>query len=240
MRSKRGQVSYGGKKPAYGKKYAPVKRVGPYSLSVPRGVSMSRSAVDWDNKEYTFKRSFLISNDGADNFRYGPGSTTPGYTNVKLSIALNDLPNYTDFTSLFDQYKFTHAEFKFIPHHNVGQVPLGPQNTQVARLVTVIDQDDDSNLTGLTQAMQYSSLEESMLDKERGRHFTPRPVIQTYRTTTSAGYMAPSSAVWIDAAQTDVPHYCGKALICDTTASSDNPRTMTIMVTVWLTCKGVH
>lgn len=203
------------------------------------GPRVSKGMI-WDAKEYRFKRTFLISNDGADNWKYGPGSITPGYNPVPLTLKLNDVPNYTDFTSLFDSYKITHAEFKFIPHFTVGQVPLGPQNTQVARLVTVIDQDDDVVPTGLTQLMQYSSLDESLLDRERVRNFKPRVSVQTYRTATTTGYNTPDDAIWIDAAQTDVPHYCGKALICDTTASADNPRTLTIMCTVWITCKGVH
>ena len=151
----------------------PRRQLVPRKLYVPRGPGLSKGAI-WDQKEYTFKRSFLISNDGADNWRYGPGSITPGYNPVPLTVKLNQMPNYTDFTALFDSYKITHAQFKFIPHFNVGQVPLGPQNTQVARLVTVIDQDDDTTPTGLQQLMQYSSLEESLLDKERVRNFKPR------------------------------------------------------------------
>lgn len=203
------------------------------------GAKMSKGMV-WQEKEYAFKRSFLISNDSADNWRYGPGSITPGYNPISFTVKLSDVPNYTDFTTLFDSYKITHAQFKITPHFNVGQVPLGPQNTQVARLVTVIDQDDDSTPTGLTQLMQYSSLEESMLDRERVRNFKPRIQVQTYRSATTTGYTTPEGPVWIDAAQTDVPHYCGKGLICDTTASTDNPRTLTIMCTLWITCKGVH
>lgn len=199
------------------------------------GARMSK-AMQWDQKEYRFKRSFLITNSG-DDFQY---ASATGYNPVDLTITLAQLPNYTDFTSLFDKYKITHAQFKFIPHHNVGQVPLGPQSTSLARLITVIDQDDDATPTGLQQLMQYSSLEESCLDKERMRNFKPRPVVQAYRTATSTGYMAPDDAVWIDAAQTDVPHYCGKALIADTTAGPTNPRKLTIMCTVWITCAGVH
>jgi len=211
----------------------------PRLMRMNTGPRMSKSA-QWDAKEYKFKRSFLLSNDGADNFRYGPGSITPGYTNVKLTVTLDQCPTYTDFTALFDQYKITHAQFKFIPHLNVAPVAVGVQNAQVARLVTVIDQDDDTALTGLTQALQYSSMEENLLDQERIRNFKPRALVQTYRSSTTTGYAAPQDPIWVDAAQTDVPHYCGKALICDTTASSDNPRTLTIMVTLWITCRGVH
>ena len=202
--------------------------------------SLSKSGEGWENKVYKFKRSFLISNDGADNWKYGPGAITPGYNPIDLTVMLDKLPNYTDFTTLFDSYRITGVEYRFVPHFNVGQVPLGPQNTQVARLVTVVDKDDNSTLTGLTAAMQYASMEESLLDKERKRFFVPLPTIQTYRSATTTGYQSPDGPIWIDMAQTDVPHYCAKGLICDTTASSDNPRTLTIMATLYFECKGTH
>ena len=202
--------------------------------------SLSKSGEGWENKVYKFKRSFLLSNDSADNWKYGPGCITPGYNPIDLTVMLDKLPNYTDFTTLFDSYRITGVEYRFCPHFNVGQVPLGPQNTQVARLVTVVDKDDNSSLTGLTAAMQYASMEESLLDKERKRFFVPLPTIQTYRTATTTGYQSPDAPIWIDMAQTDVPHYCAKGLICDTTASTDNPRTLTIMATLYFECKGTH
>ena len=135
--------------------------------------SLSKSGEGWENKVYKFKRSFLLSNNG-DDWKYGPGCIT-GYNPIDLTVMLDKLPNYTDFTSLFDSYRITGVEYRFVPHFNVGQVPLGPQNTQVARLVTVVDKDDNSSLTGLTAAMQYASMEESLLDKERKRSFVPCP-----------------------------------------------------------------
>ena len=140
--------------------------------------SLSKSGEGWENKVYKFKRSFLLSNDSADNWKYGPGCITPGYNPIDLTVMLDKLPNYTDFTTLFDSYRITGVEYRFVPHFNVGQVPLGPQNTQVARLVTVVDKDDNSSLTGLTAAMQYASMEESLLDKERKRFFVPLPTIR--------------------------------------------------------------
>ena len=161
--------------------------------------SLSKSGEGWENKVYKFKRSFLISNDGADNWKYGPGSITPGYNPIDLTVMLDKLPNYTDFTTLFDSYRITGVEYRFVPHFNVGQVPLGPQNTQVARLVTVVDKDDNSSLTGLTAAMQYASMEESLLDKERKRFFVPslpsRPTAPLRQPATSL-LMLPSGLTW--------------------------------------------
>lgn len=205
------------------------------TLAIPRQ-RLSKSGVDWDNKIYKFRRTFLLSNNG-DDFKY---SSSTGYNPVDLTVTFDKLPNYTDFTTLFDSYKITGVEYKFVPHFNVANVQTGISNTQVARLVTVIDKDDNTSLSGLSQAMQYSSMEESMLDKERVRAFTPEPTIQVYRSSTSTGYQSPVGPVWIDMAQIDVPHYCAKGLICDTTASADNPRTLTILATVYFECKGIH
>ena len=79
----------------------------------------------------------------------------------------------------------------------------GPQNTQVARLVTVVDKDDNSSLTGLTAAMQYASMEESLLDKER-KILCPLPHHPDLPPATTTGYQSPDGPIWIDMAQTDV------------------------------------
>ena len=89
--------------------------------------SLSKSGEGWENKVYKFKRSFLLSNDSADNWKYGPGCITPGYNPIDLTVMLDKLPNYTDFTTLFDSYRITGVEYRFVLHFNVGQVPLGPQ-----------------------------------------------------------------------------------------------------------------
>jgi len=189
---------------------------------------------------HEFKRTFILANAG-DDWSYDSSS---GYNFVPLTVSLNQLPTYTDFTSLFDQYQIKSACWKFIPHMNVSQVQ-GPPGTgslttpQVARLVTVVDRDDDTSIT-FPGALQYATLQESLLDKERQRTFTPSILLQTYRTATSTGYSPSEKPVWVDMAQTDVPHYCGKALICDTTANGSNPRTLTILCTVTVACKGTH
>ena len=69
--------------------------------------SLSKSGEGWENKVYKFKRSFLLSNDSADNWKYGPGCITPGYNPIDLTVMLDKLPNYTDFTTLFDSYRIT-------------------------------------------------------------------------------------------------------------------------------------
>ena len=167
--------------------------------------SLSKSGEGWENKVYKFKRSFLISNDGADNWKYGPGAITPGYNPIDLTVMLDKLPNYTDFTTLFDSYRITGVEYRFV-RISTWVKSLLAADTQVARLVTVVDKDDSSTLTGLTAAMQYASMEESLLDKERKRFFVPLPTtIQTYRSATTTGYQSLMVPSGLTLAQTDVP-----------------------------------
>ena len=82
--------------------------------------SLSKSGEGWENKVYKFKRSFLLSNNG-DDWRY---NSSTGYNPIDLTVMLDKLPNYTDFTSLFDSYRITGVEYRFVPHFNVGQVLL--------------------------------------------------------------------------------------------------------------------
>lgn len=226
--------------PSTKRKYASTfyRRYKKKRMAVPRS-ALSKSRI-WDEKVYDFKRTFLLSNSG-DDWQYNSSS---GANFIPLTVTLAQCPTYTDFTSLFDAYQIVNAEFKFVPHMNVSQVQNPPGTgsdtlPQVGRLVTVIDHDDETSLT-LPGAMQYSSFKEELLDKQRTRSFVPCVLVQTYRTSTSTGYSPSEKAIWVDAAQTDVPHYCGKALILDTTANGSNPRTLSIYCTVTIRCKGTH
>ena len=62
--------------------------------------SLSKSGEGWENKVYKFKRSSATT--VRDNWKYGPGCITPGYNPIDLTVMLDKLPNYTDFTTLFD------------------------------------------------------------------------------------------------------------------------------------------
>ena len=160
--------------------------------------SLSKSGEGWENKVYKFKRSFLLSNDSADNWKYGPGCITPGYNPIDLTVMLDKLPNYTDFTTLFDSYRITGVEYRFVPHFNVGQVPLGPQNAS-GSAGDRCGQGRQQFTHRLTAAMQYASMEESLLDKERKRFFVPslpsRPTAPLRQPATSLR-MLPSGLTW--------------------------------------------
>ena len=85
--------------------------------------SLSKSGEGWENKVYKFKRSFLLSNDSADNWSMAR-LHHPGLQPDRSHCHADKLPNYTDFTTLFDSYRITGVEYRFVLHFNVGQVLL--------------------------------------------------------------------------------------------------------------------
>ena len=88
--------------------------------------SLSKSGEGWENKVYKFKRSFLLSNDSADNWKYGPGCITPGYNPIDLTVMLTNCR-----TTRTSQPCSTPTDHRcgvpFCPAFQRGSSPLGPQ-----------------------------------------------------------------------------------------------------------------
>lgn len=157
------------------------------------------------------------------------GTTFP----FAIGYKFEDLKGYTDFTGLYDRYMITCVVHKF-------RLVSNPDATWKLNNPTV-----DSNVNGATTyvnstnwypklwlcpdyddavAEAIDSLQERAKTKciilRPNQHYKhvvrPAVTVQTYRTALSAGY-APKWNQWIDAAQTDVPHY-GLKCVIDTSA----------------------
>lgn len=154
-----------------------------------------------DRKVFTFSRkvrqSLVVTND-----------INP--INYAMSWTLNSLPNYTEFTNLFDQYRINYIEVKFIYDHNVGEVAssagiaananMGLPNVYLAR-----DYDDASALGGIDEYLQY----EGCIVRRLGDIFS----IRIYPHIASAAYSGTFTSykndtrAWIDVNSTGVAHY---------------------------------
>ena len=81
-------------------------------------------------KVHHFRRTFKASNIS---------STTTGVLGG-YSFSLDQLPNYTEFTNLFDQYRINKIVVKFIPNHNSSDVSASTQ--VISNFNSVIDPTD--------------------------------------------------------------------------------------------------
>jgi len=81
-----------------------------------------------------------------------------------------DLPAYTDFSSLYDQFKVCGIKRKYVFNSNsvdTGSTPALP------RILTVNDWTDSNALANEDEGLEYGSCKISRLDKVRSRYFKP-------------------------------------------------------------------
>lgn len=119
------------------------------------------------------------------------------YSNVATSVyntfALNQLPNYTEWTSLYDQYKICGIRQKFVFDKNSSEMGA----VGVPNLISVNDWNDTNALTDEAEALQYASYKSKRLDKPISRYFKP---------TMAVGQEIKKSQ-WIRTSNTSETHY---------------------------------
>lgn len=106
-----------------------------------------------------------------------------------MSFTLADLPSYTDFTSLFDQYRIAQVTVRFLP----TAAPFGPStsSTSYPSFYTVIDYDDDTNPTSIDNLRQYSTLQVAPNQQYVERVLTPRFATAAYSGAFTSYSLAP-------------------------------------------------
>lgn len=86
------------------------------------------------------------------------------------SFKLSLLPNYSDFTSLYDEYKVCGISRKYL--YEVNTANTGTY--ALPRLITVNDWNDQVAPANENEMLEYGSCKQSRLDKPVKRYFKPR------------------------------------------------------------------
>lgn len=142
-----------------------------------------------------FKRSFI-----SEGFITAPAG---GPTFGTIQFTLNQLPNYTEFTQLYDQYKIKGVKVKLVPRYNVADI-----NAQaISQLLTVLDYDDSTSPTAVSDLLQYQNMKMTMTNKIHQRYLAPR----SNRNVAQPGPASPPAASpvkqWIDCGFPTVLHH---------------------------------
>jgi len=141
------------------------------------------------NKVYTFSRSF-----SAVNLTAGTSVDVSG----SIVVSLNNLPNYTEITNLFDEYRIMQVVCEFLPFTNTNNAPP---------LYTAIDPDDGVTPTSADQLRQLDTCRIVPSNVYFERTFTPMVSAALYTGSfTGYGNIRPTQ-VWIDNASPNVQHY---------------------------------
>jgi hypothetical protein len=115
-------------------------------------------------------------------------------------FALSQLPDYTEFTALFDSYRILQVRFSFFPLFIDTTA-----TTAYPAIKTVIDYEDNTVIT-LQQAEEYDSLLVSQTGTYFERVIVPRCSLSAYNVT-PPGYSQAKALTWLDCASPDVTHY---------------------------------
>jgi len=169
---------------------------------------------------YTFERKSSV------------GSVTPsatldvfGATNFTLS----SLPDSSEFTTLFDQYRIVQVALTFFP------LTTGPY---ASPLITVIDYDDSTTPTSIVQLLEYPTSEMTQAGSLVTRTFNPRAATAVYSGAfTSFAQTMPGQ--WMDVASPSVQYYGLKWGMPATTGGTTTP-VYTIYARYILQCRNVR
>lgn len=179
-------------------------------LRVPRGTRLARRVRQVANRQMVRRRGQVIKklSQGVHYFKrtlYASGAIAgSSITDVfgATGFQLSSLPNYTEFTALFDMYKITGVKVTYMPRANSAEAGT---NQGLVKFFSVIDYDDTTAPTAINDLLQYESLKVSNSSRDHTRFLKPKIARAIYQSGVSTAYGA--STGWIDCDNASVPHY---------------------------------
>jgi hypothetical protein len=121
-----------------------------------------------------------------------------------IQFVLSDLTDYTNWISVFDQYRFDEVQVTIRPLSTSVGLQI-PTSIKPPLIYTVIDYDDATTPTTLTELRQYSNCAISLYETVVV-HLRPHMAMAAYGGSVFTSF-ANAQGQWIDAASASVPHY---------------------------------
>lgn len=126
------------------------------------------------------------------------GDTTKGY-----SFQLSDVPNASEFTSLFDAYRFTGVQITFTPV-NIGITTAYNCNPPI--IYSAIDFDSVSGVSTVADINQYDNCVVHNAYKPFTIKLIPKAAFAMYNGAFT-GYAEGKEKQWMDCASSNIQHY---------------------------------
>lgn len=214
-------MPYYRKKRVYRKK-RPVKRYRrKYSKRIPRSLGNSQQKVFY----YTRYASL-------GTIAYVSGSTQYGGS----VFSLDQLPNYSDFTNLYDFYKIKGIKISFIPTANVTLGTNTATNGLTLynnRIFTVIDYNDAGVPTSIDELREYKNCKWSPYNRIHKRYFSPNPLADATDDSTISLQNKP----WVPTTNYNMDYYAIKWAI-ETSTSTVGALLYKIEAKFYIACKS--
>lgn len=138
-------------------------------------------------------------------------ASSTGLFGLAYQFRLIDLPNVTDFTNLYDMYRFNKVVMKLIPKYSDNLLIAGGNisNSNIQQVHSVIDYDDLVSPTSISQLCEYQSHKMTRGNQVHTRVIVPKCQLNVG----NIGAAAPVAKQWIDCDQTSISHRGAKVVI---------------------------
>lgn len=200
--------------------------------TVKRRSGLQRSMVLYKRpnfNNYFFKRRFI---KGTLTFG-GLAETFLSYT-----FKLTDLPNYQEFTNLFDRYRINKVTVTIIPNWTANDAnPITTTERVNPCIYSLIDYTEDGLPTSLNDMFEDTQCKVTRGAKVHSRTFRPAILQQAFKSTITTGYQ-PAWGKWITTDDSAMPYYCLKVGL-DKTQTQNNNWTAKVFMTYYIQCKDV-
>lgn len=132
-----------------------------------------------------------------------------------FSFRLQDIPNYSEFVALFDNFRIDKVMLLFMP--NATDITTSSTALTAGRLITAIDYDDASNWSSINDGLQYESCLIKEFDQTFTRFLKPCYTVPVNNTAGTTGIKLSND--WVDCGTPDVIWYGVKYCIPQTTTN---------------------
>lgn len=166
---------------------------------------------------------------------YNIPTSASAETDRAYAFALNDLPGYTEFTSLYDAYRIDRVECNIFVDTNAAG--LYPNQGSPSYYFTAVDY-DDANAVTQNYIQQKDNCEIVPIRKPVHKVLLePRIAMAAYGGAAFTSYVEAKAGQWVDSASPGVPHY-GLKLCFPIAAATGSIQTFSIFCRYFLSFKG--
>jgi len=134
---------------------------------------------------------------------------------IATAQSLTDVPNYTEFTALYDQYKICGIKYTFMFNKNTAT--LGTTAQDIPFLYTVYDNNDSNGLGSQLEAVQYANFKANQITYKTTRYL--RPFI-TQPIGSSPTQVRSIKSPWLSTQTDPVPHFGLKCALSTSQATT--------------------
>lgn len=160
-------------------------------------------------------------------------ASTAGVTSVAYYWTLDQLPGYTEYTSLFDQYRIKKVDVLIQTKNPIGSGPFG---YSPVRIMGTPDFDDSTPASTESDIQQYQNLQVWRPNTDKKFTIIPRIAKAAYSGAFTSYSNDPAG--WLDVASPSVRHYGLKVLITADTGSGDDTCRFNVISRVYLEFKS--